>query len=207
MRSNSAFGQRDPRWSDVPLGTYGGHTLGTAGCLVSVAAGMLVDVVEEEIDPGRLNRWLCRAGGFVNGNLVSFGALEAFGLSGVVIDCYSWAAPMDEVAVVLGECGGVLALVDFIPGGSVNQHWVRILRLDGDDAWMHDPWLPPGVGPYWMMPRYGHYMWDGPARTIFRLAMYLPDAAVMARAVAGVDGVAMTPARDARQGAVFCDQR
>lgn len=204
--TDSMFSQLDPRWDGVPLGVYGGHTLGTAGCLVDAAAGMMV-AFGKDTDPGRLNRWLCKNNGFVSGNLLSFGALEAFGgLDGVVVDCLQVAAPMDEVAAVLDAGGGVLALVDFVPGGSVNQHWVRVLRLAGDDALIHDPWFPPDVGAYWMLPVYAHHTWDDAARSIFRLAMYLPAGVAMADAVADVSPMAMTAGREAWQRSV-CARR
>lgn len=160
---------------------------------------MLEDVADRDMDPGRLNRHLCRSGGYVSGNLMSFGALEAFGLSGVVVDCYDRPAPIDRVEAVLAARGGVLALVDFVPGGSVNQHWVRVLRLVDGDAWLCDPWLPAGTGGYWMMPKYAHHTWADVGRSIFRLAMYVPmvDGNVL------VDMGDENHARDSWQRAIF----
>ena len=97
---------------------------------------------------------------------------EKSGLSCEVVDCSRVAAPVDKIQEVLDVDGYALAKVDFSPGGNIQEHWVGILNLTGDDALIHDPWLPNG-GPYWMMPRYGHYTWNDPSRAIFRLALYV----------------------------------
>jgi hypothetical protein len=31
-------------------------------------------------------------------------------------------------------------MVDFIPGGTFNQHWVRIYKREGGLYYLHDPW-------------------------------------------------------------------
>lgn len=172
MLNVGLFSQADERWGRVNLGTGGGHTLASAGCLVTAVAGMLADTFEVMTDPGRLNRWLCRNGGFVYGNLFVFDSLRQLGIASAVVDCELTPAPIDEVAVMLDAGGAVLAEVDFYPGGTVQRHWVRILRVVTDDCEMHDPWLPPGSGMYSLMARYGHYSWPGPARALFRLAFY-----------------------------------
>ncbi len=169
------FHQDNVRWGDTPLGLSGGCTLGSAGCLCTVAAGMLAAVFGVDTDPGRLNRWLCRNGGFTGGNRLNFGALEKFGLDGTVIDCSRVPAPMDIVIDTLQIGGGVLAKVDFLPGGHLNEHWVRILECSEEDCLIHDPWLPESAGAYFLMARYAHPSWDNPARAIFRLAIYLAD--------------------------------
>lgn len=169
------YAQRDPRFSSVPLGTSGGATIGSRGCLITAAARM------HSLDPGTFNRWMCRNGGFVSGNHAVFTKLgEKSGLSCEVVDCSHIAAPMDKVQKVLDSDGYVLAKIDFYPGGGVQEHWVGILKLTGDDALIHDPWLENG-GPYWLMPRYGHYTWNGPGRAIFRLALYTKPSAIKGR--------------------------
>ncbi len=168
-----SFSMLDPRWCKAPLGVAGGHTIGTAGCLVSASAGMLCDSFNFDTDPGRLNRWLCRAGGYVQGNLLKFSILnDLAALSGQVIDCYNVPAPMAEVKKVINAGGGAVGLVDFYPGGTIQQHWIRILRVTERDCLVHDPWLPPGFTQYWLLPAYAHWTWDNAARAIFRLALW-----------------------------------
>jgi hypothetical protein len=85
------------------------------------------------------------------------------------------AAPIDELANALARGCGVVVKVDFTPGGGLNEHWVRVLKFDGDDALIMDPWMQPGSEVIWMMPRYAHYTWGNPSRSIFRAAIYAPE--------------------------------
>lgn len=61
--------QRDPRWKDIKLGT-GSTSIGGEGCLITclaMFAGTTPDVVNEELK---------RVGGYQNGNLVIWSALD-----------------------------------------------------------------------------------------------------------------------------------
>jgi len=61
--------QRDPRWKDIKLGT-GATTISSHGCLITclaMLAGTTPDVVNEELK---------RVGGYQNGNLVIWSALD-----------------------------------------------------------------------------------------------------------------------------------
>lgn len=165
------FSQRNELWSPIPLGTYGGHTVGSAGCLMTCCADILTEC-GVDTDPGRLNRYLARNGGYIRGNLLVFSAICGLAdLSVEVIDCARQAAPVDRVRETLAGNGFVIAKVDFHPGGAVQQHWVRILEINEEDAIITDPWLTTPRR-YSMMARYGRYDWPGPARAIFRLAFY-----------------------------------
>lgn len=168
----TSFSQRDPRWADIPLGASR-VKIADYGCLITAASSMLVDF-GIDTDPGRLNRWLSRNNGYVDSNLFVFGSLNALvGASLVnVIDCATTPAPIDAIRSTLDQGGAVLALVDFVPGGSVNQHWVRVWAISDDDAFIMDPWLPPGFEDYWLMPRYALAGWSGPERAFFRFALY-----------------------------------
>lgn len=190
------YQQQDEPWAGIPLGQRGGETIGTAGCLLTIGAEM--NSRKKEItrfkkngmqnfpllyprplcDPGTLNRWLCRNNGYTSGNLIVFSKLgEPAGLAVEVIDCSRKPAPMDKIQATLDAGGYPLVKVDFKPGGSIQQHWVRILELTDDDALIHDPWLPDG-GPYWLMARYSHWTWDDVARAVYRVALYTkrPDS-------------------------------
>ncbi len=169
------YSQRDERWSGIRLGTSGGHTIGSAGCLLTVMAA-----ISNEYDPGTLNRYACRNGYYRQGNLLYFSLPEQLGFCAEVINCKDVAAPMDKVADTLRDNGKVLALVDHTPGGTVQQHWIRILsvRTDGDCA-IHDPWLTTGQE-YSLMARYGLWSWNDASRAIFRLALYTPSESIPA---------------------------
>lgn len=165
------FSQRDERWAEIPLGLYGGHTIGSAGCMLSVCAGIVPDT-----DPGRLNRYLARNGGFAKGNLIIFSTIaDLLGTSCEVVECEKIPAPVDRVIETLASDGYALAKVDFVPGGTIQQHWVRILEIDEKEAVISDPWLV-GDTRYYMMARYGLPFWMGPARAIFRLVLFENDS-------------------------------
>lgn len=187
------YTQLDERWANIPLGQRGGETIGMAGCLLTLGAEMLTEdgncmrqrgflpgIVTRlslgmQLDPGTLNRWLCRNNGYKSGNLIVFAKLgERAGLGCEVIDCANIAAPMDKVQTTLDAGGYPIVKVDFQPGGVIQQHWVRILELTNDDALVHDPWLLDG-GPYWLMARYGHWAWKNVARAVYRMALYTKE--------------------------------
>lgn len=174
------FSQLHPKWKGIPLGVAGGQTIGSSGCLVTVGASMLFDF-GFDTDPGRLNRWLCRHGGFTGGNRVIFEALEPLGAELVgLVDCARSPAPVDKLAEALEAGQAVVAKVDFYPGGGVQQHWVRVVSITEDDAMVMDPWLPASTDCcYWMMARYGHHTWEGTARAIYRAVIYAQKPEMM----------------------------
>lgn len=173
----TSFSQLKEKWAPIPLGLYGGHTIGSAGCLLTCGASILRDC-GIDTDPGRLNRWLCQNGGYIKGNLIVFSAFgELAGLQAHVVDCEKAPAPVSTIQSVLDSGGFVIAKVDFTPGGTIQQHWVRVREIDDEDAKIMDPWLEDDQE-YWMMPRYGLPGWPGPWRAIFRVAMYSSDQAL-----------------------------
>jgi len=169
----TAFSQRDPRWADIRLGLSGQETIGLAGCLMTCVASLVRDIAGLDTDPGRLNRWLARNGGYLDGNLFVFASVAKLGLKlKDVVPCMQTAAPVGRITETLAAGGGVLVKVDFDPGGAIQQHWVRVLELKADDAVVMDPWLPPGNEVYWLMPRYAIPAWPDPATAILHIALY-----------------------------------
>jgi len=145
------------------------------------------------LDPAMLNRWLARNDGFAANqstpneqNLFRFGSISPLGVDLVGVGDYaSVAVPAGMMARYLADPDStVLAEVDFRPGGTRQQHWVRLLpewsgitqeeqvTAIGTDVRIMDPWMPPGLNFRWMMPAYATPTWDGPSRAIFRLAIY-----------------------------------
>jgi len=165
------FSQRDPRWADIPIGTSR-TTMGRAGCTITSAASCL-SALGVDTDPGRLNRYLTIHQGFVSSNLMRFNAFGPLGVSCFeVIECANRPAPVEHIADAIAAGHTVIALVDFSPGGTVNQHWVRLLSLDDDEAQIMDPWNPPPDPVYYLMARYAAPTWITPARALFRVVIY-----------------------------------
>ena len=182
------FSQQHPHWKNIRLGTSW-STIGGYGCLLCSVASYVADTGlgadGRRVDPGSLNRWLARHGGYAGGNLFIFNSLAPLGVELVdYVDCFNTPAPIDAIAEALYADFGVVVEVDFAPGGGRNQHWVRILKhpdaetvaqqraaLDVD-ALIMDPWMPPGYERRWLMPAYALPIWDNPARAIFRVAIY-----------------------------------
>lgn len=178
----TCFSQRDPRWADIHLGT-GQETLGQAGCLISCIASALCDVAGYDTDPGRLNRWLARHDGFARLNHFVFASVAPLEMAlQDVIPCPG-PAPMDKIVATLNAQGAVIAKVDFEPNDrAVQQHWVRVLELSGEDCIIMDPWLLPGCEVYYMLPRYARHDWANAAIAILHLALYLPGVQAQAEA-------------------------
>ena len=213
----TAYSQIDPAYKAITLGTSS-STIGGYGCLMTSLASGLTDLgvrIDGRIpDPARLNRWLARNGGFVNSaggtsnaDLLVFGAVNR--LPGVrladFVDCRKSSAPMGTIAQALAEGKVVLVEVDFHPGGTLQQHWVRLLpeyngltpeqTLDllQDDVRIMDPWMPPGSELRWLMTSYALPGWDSPARAIMRIAIYEK----IEGSTAAVPGIELTAAQTA----------
>lgn len=170
----TAFSQRDPRWSDIPLGNYGGQTIGEAGCLITSVASALCDLTGDPWTPGLLDAWLCDHNGYQSGNLYSWYAVGALGLTVAhLIECLLVPAPIDQIETALAAGQAVIAEVDWSPGGEVDQHWVRVLEvLDGGrDLLLTDPWGLPGEEICRLSERYLAPGWDT-ARAILYMAIY-----------------------------------
>jgi len=182
------YSQRHPHWVNTALGTSAA-TIGNYGCLISALASGLADLeitlYGREPDPGSLNRWLARNNGFTQGNLLVFGAVVKLGVEMAhYVDCSQRPAPLDVIADALAQRAIVLAEVDFRPGGSRNQHWVRILPTKKNltsaeqkaalekDCYVMDPWMPDRYSWRWLMSGYALPSWDGPERALFRVVVY-----------------------------------
>jgi hypothetical protein len=165
----TCFSQRDPSWQKEKLGS-GIPTIGVAGCLITAVASALTDAASTT-NPRLLNRWLTTHGGYWDDNLFVFNSVEPLGLHLVsYIQCAKLPAPINELSLALGAGQFVIAEVDSKPGGSVNQHWVRIADLSKSSGWIMDPWQLPG----YEMIGLNAYLERGwsPARGIFAALIY-----------------------------------
>lgn len=174
VKTPTAFSQRDPRWKRKRLGVDGEKTLEEAGCLVSAVASALVDLGCGYRTPDALNDWLKAHGGFAQGNLYVWTAVKPLGaklLKRVV--CRFVPAPVGAIRQALAAGQAVIAQVDALPGGALDQHWVRILSVDADgkDALIMDPWQLPGHEVCRLKPRYTAAGWTV-ARALFAVAIY-----------------------------------
>lgn len=184
--TSTGFSQRDSAWGPARLGTSPSHTLASAGCLVTAAAEMMYRW-NIKTDPGKLNRWLSKNGGYAGTHLFVFNSLENwpdFTLPAIkldeLIDCRKVPAPVGSIQCSLDfsfthdqPSLGLLIQVAFNPYQRGSQHWVMgymNTRINGeDDIQVMDPWTGKMIsllsGPY------GRPDWDL-ERMIMRVAVY-----------------------------------
>lgn len=142
IKSNTAplppviYSQRDPQWASLTLGT-GATTIGQEGCLMTCAAQMLTEC-GTIMRPDALNSWLKSNSGFTQGNHFIFASIDKlnavkFRMLG---NCVNVPAPMSALEAAIKSGAYIIVQVDFVPGGSIQQHWV-LYRGDGK---ITDPW-------------------------------------------------------------------
>lgn len=169
----TAYSQRDTEWSTEPLGHQETPTMGQAGCLVTAVASVVTDLTDQPMAPGYLNDWLRKNKGFSNGNLFVFASITSLGLQLVkMIPSSSQPAPITELAELLAGGAALVVLVDSTPGGTFDNHWVRLLAVDEKDGQIMDPWQLPGRE-FVPLSAYFASGWT-PARAIFNAAVYRP---------------------------------
>lgn len=187
----AVFSQLDDAWKRVMLGESS-TTIGANGCLLcAVASGLAdLDVTIQDLpaDPPRLNRWMARNKGFVaprsqtrERNLFVFDAMQPLGVKMVeYVDARNKAAPLDVIEKGLAaEDQFVVLHVDFSPGGTAQQHWVRAVSWHEHDIKIMDPWIVGSNQEAYLMTRYALPSWNDPSRAIYRIAVYQrvdPDA-------------------------------
>ncbi len=148
----------------------GGLTIGQAGCLLCSAAAMLASW-GWDTDPARLNGFLAAHEGFVDGNLLVFGALDGQWCRFLeLVRCEKVAAPVERLQNAIAAGAGVLVQVDFQPGGAFQQHWAWLTELGERSGHLVDPWQLPG-GELVELGRYLAQGWTA-ARGIFAAAIF-----------------------------------
>ena len=176
------WGQRDPRWKDVPLG-YGPTTIGRYGCVVTCLAMIASAAAGTAITPDEANDRLRQAQAFTgeDGNLVIWGRVaKALPLKfeGLYV-CRYRPAPIAAINGALEAGHFVLAEVDLVPGGQMNQHWVVLVApvRGGIDYEIADPWPRPAGGRRLLLDSYGASAgWRAASRAIFRVTYWSADS-------------------------------
>ena len=138
------LGQRDDRWAKELLGTSK-LTLGGAGCAVACVAMWLNNVEEGRCcTPSTVNKMLVLNKAFRDTNLVDWDKLPT--MYPVIkymgrIDCPNIPAPLPRINTLLNDTGvPVIVYVDSDVGPLFRQHFVLILRQEGDNYVIADPW-------------------------------------------------------------------
>lgn len=130
--------QKDPRWGSVKLGTSN-TTIGGYGCLIT-SASMMLRHFGFDTDPGRLNDLLKANGGYHDGNLFVWGALEKI-FKGVTFGYRYNGAYLDKIDEQLAQNKPVIINVDLNPTTSVlDEHWVLIVGKVNGSYIINDPW-------------------------------------------------------------------
>ncbi len=137
------YSQNDQRWKNATLGTNG--TIGEYGCLVADAA-MVASYFGHLETPLTLNEKLKKNDGYVNGNLLVWGAIEKI-YSDIVYEGQTQTpdpltqGEMDEIRSIVDKKFPVFLQIDTIPATSgLDEHWVLAIDYDGDDFIVQDPW-------------------------------------------------------------------
>lgn len=144
------WSQKDPRWANDRMGSSY-FTLAQKGCLVDCVA-IYLHYLGVDTDPKRYNQLLSIRGGYQyvveNGILYANmywkypGVLYPDKIAKDLTD-YVWYANgtgwENRARAILNSKRPVLGLVDIVPGGALNQHWVLIVGQRSDGWWAVDP--------------------------------------------------------------------
>jgi len=136
------WSQRDPRWSNDRMGSSY-ITLGQEGCLVTCVSSVM-NYFGIDTDPKRYNQLLSTKGGYQSPNLMYWLMPEKLWEGKVKRFEYKtfsggkgWEKTADSM---LKDGRPILAQVDFVPGGVMNQHWVVLIGKTNNMWWCYDPW-------------------------------------------------------------------
>lgn len=151
---DSPFCQRNEMWANRPLGTLPGSTFRKYGCLVCASARMLTRVSGLYWSPWELNKKLAQIGGFDQGNLLDWFALERIEprLEFIEREPYTGPVSIDELRRI-GEFanggGEILIEVDYDRNWTNGRqpHWLHLDAIKDErrnypyPSWYaYDPW-------------------------------------------------------------------
>jgi hypothetical protein len=138
---NIFYSQRDPRWGEDYMGAST-IKMKNEGCLVTATAALLTRLGFPET-PGTYNDKASRQGGYQYPNLMYWGFPHILYPQIVKSEdkSFSYGTGFESyLNNILNDGRDALGMVDFIPGGTFNQHWVRIYKREGGLYYLHDPW-------------------------------------------------------------------
>ena len=131
------YNQRDVRWSSHPLGTK--STIGANGCLMTCAS-MVCNHFGHASNPLALNRWLTDNGGYLDGNLFLWDAIERL-YPDMKFDGFVYSPTTAQIRAAI--LGGTLPImfVDFDDSTPlIEMHWVLGIGVMDGDVLIADPW-------------------------------------------------------------------
>lgn len=133
------YSQNDLRWAKDYLG-YSYTTIGDYGCLITAVAAYMT-YLGQYVTPGSLNQLLIQRGGFTGNRY--YWQMPKFIWGIEKPEDYSFASGTGfetRLDAILADERPALAMVDFIPGGAFNQHWVLILGKVNGTYFLLDTW-------------------------------------------------------------------
>ena len=135
------WSQQDIRWGGDRMGSSY-ITLKQEGCLVTATSSYL-NFLGIDTDPKRYNQLLSTRSGYQTPNKMYWKMPDILWKGQVAraeYQGFSYGQGWETLAQSILDSGRpALAHVDFIPGGSVQQHWVLLIgHIDGV-WWMYDP--------------------------------------------------------------------
>ena len=155
-RGTPLFDQDDPRWGRRHLGNKH-HTIDSAGCALTATAMAISRISGRRIDPGELDRWCDRNGGYFGNDLIWDRAARARGLRAA-----RPAFSLERIDANLAGGRPVVIGVNFKKGGGVNgtDHWLTVTARRRDEKGRryyvcHDPGLGRQIRLYPHGTRYG----------------------------------------------------
>jgi hypothetical protein len=150
--------QRDTTWGNINLGhVANAPTIARWGCMMTSFA-MLASTMERVVNPAQLNELMVQKGGFLNGYLTRWNALQiVFGDIIYETKLDGGQEMVNRINACLQAGRAVPVQVDLTPANSYSdsdQHWVLVVGRNEGDYWMQDPYNYDAA-PTSLMKRYG----------------------------------------------------
>lgn len=131
------YNQRDERWKDHALGTK--STIGNHGCLMTCAA-MVCNKFGHMENPLELNDWLTSHGGYLDGNLYLWDAIERL-YPDMKFDGFVYQPTTAQIISKIRSGIMPILCVDFDDSTPLlDMHWVVGIGIMGNDVIIGDPW-------------------------------------------------------------------
>ncbi len=130
------FSQRNAAWSGQKLGTST-STIGSAGCAMTCVASVL-KYRGADVDPGKLNMWLTKNGGYSNGNLIVWDKAATYnGTRWLTYEGGGTLGSLSQISSQLAQRKLIIA-----KSKRFAEHWVVIRGVtpDGTQGYYIDPY-------------------------------------------------------------------